>query len=151
MRSIQPSRSGRARDARETKGEAVEKRNVFGWISAAFQYINHQAGMHGSMQARVSPTVISGAMIAFSCLWVVSAWVFYVSNQESSDGVFGAPLWALLFLLLVPMSNLMLAPCLVRARWTEQQRLKLLDYCALVGGAAIVVIVGAVFLMLYYG
>ena len=105
--------------------------------------------MHASDTIRVSPTVISSAMIAFSCLWVVSAWVFYVTNRHSKDGVFGAPVWALLFLVLVPLSTFVLAPCLVKARRTEEQRLKALDYCALLAGMAPFIFVGAI-LLIYY-
>jgi hypothetical protein len=99
---------------------------------------------------RVPPAVLSGVLIAFSGLWLVSAWVFYLTNRTSKDGVFGAPLWALLFLVLVPLSVFVLVPCLVRARRTDHQRLKTLDYCALLAGIAPFIVVGAILLMYHF-
>ena len=88
-----------------------------------------------SKQFRVSPTVLPSAMIALSALWFISAWVFDVANRNSKDGVFGAPVWALGVLVLIPFSTLViLTPCLLRARWEGEGRLRLFDYCGLAVG-----------------
>src|ERR1051326_8073946 len=92
--------------------------------------------MNASWQSRVSASVLSSLLIAFSCLWFVSAWVYYVTNRHSKDGTFGAPVWVLLFLVLVPLSTLFLAPWLLLARRSVGQRLRAIDYCALAAGAA---------------
>jgi hypothetical protein len=103
--------------------------------------------MNSAPQSRISATVLSGTLIAFSALWFASAWVFYLTNRTSKDGVFGAPVWALLFLALVPLSTFLLAPWLVRARRGDGQRLRAVDYWALVAGAAPFVFVGVLVLL----
>ena len=103
--------------------------------------------MHASPQSRVSPTVLSSALIGFSSLWFVSAWVFHVSNRYSKDGVSGAPLWALLFLVLVPLSNFVLVPWLLKARRADCQQLRAFDYCALLAGVAPFAFVGVLILI----
>ena len=102
--------------------------------------------MHTSPQSRISPTVLSSTLIAFSVLWFLSAYVFYLTNRSSKDGVFGAPVWALLFLTLIPVSTFLLAPWLIRARRVDGQRLRSVDYCALVAGVAPFLFVGALVL-----
>jgi hypothetical protein len=87
-------------------------------------------------QSRVSPTVLSTVLIASSVVWFFSAWVFYLTNQSSKDEVFGAPVWALLFLVLVPLSACLLAPLLVKVRRCHGERLRVVDYCALAAGVA---------------
>jgi hypothetical protein len=87
-------------------------------------------------------------MIALSALWFVSAWVFHVTNRNSKDGVFGAPVWALVVLVLIPLSTLaILTPCLLRARWEEEDRLHPLDYCGLVSAVSPLVFVGILILI----
>src|SRR5438477_11929236 len=105
--------------------------------------------MSPRIQSRVSPTVLSGTLIGFSVLWFASAYVFYLTNRQSKDGVFGAPVWALLFLTLVPLSTFLLAPLLLRARRVDGQRLKAIDYCALAAGVAPFAFVGALFLIFF--
>jgi len=94
--------------------------------------------------------VLSGVLIAFSGFWFVAALVFYLTNRTSKDGVSDAPLWALLILVLVPLSVFLLAPCLVRARRADHQRLRTLDCCALLAGIAPFIFVGAILLMYYF-
>jgi|SRR5580704_10915293 hypothetical protein len=89
-----------------------------------------------SSQSRISPTVLSGAMIAFSVLWFGSALVYYLTNRDSKDGTSGAPVWSLLFLTLIPLTTFLLAPLLIRERRKEGQRLSAIDYCALIAGIA---------------
>jgi hypothetical protein len=105
--------------------------------------------MNTSPQSRVSPTVLSSVLIAFSVLWFASAYVFYLTNRQSKDGVFGAPVWALLFLALVPLSTILLGPWLLRARRVDGQRLRAIDYCALVAGVAPFAFVGILFLIFF--
>jgi hypothetical protein len=105
--------------------------------------------MHTSPQSRISPTVLSGTLIAFSALWFLSAYVFYLTNRSSKDGIFGAPVWALLFLTLIPLTTLLLAPWLIRARRVGGQRLRAVDYCALTAGVAPFLFVGALVLFFY--
>jgi len=100
-------------------------------------------------QTRVPPTVLSSALIALSAVWFISAYAFYVTNKTSKDGVFGAPVWALLFLTLVPLSTLFLAPWMLRARRADGQRLRVIDYCGLMAGGAPFVFVGILFLVLF--
>jgi hypothetical protein len=93
--------------------------------------------------------MLSGALIAFSALWFVSAYVFYLTNRSSKDGVFGAPVLALLFLTLIPLTTFLLAPWLVRARRADSQRLRAIDYCALTAGVAPFLFVGGLVLLFY--
>ena len=106
------------------------------------------ANMNTAPQSRISPTVLSSILIASSAVWFVSAWVFYLTNRSSMDGVFGAPVWALLFLTLVPLTTFLLAPWLVRARRSEGEHLRAVDYCALVAGTAPFVFVGVLVLVI---
>jgi hypothetical protein len=92
--------------------------------------------------------VLSSALIVFSAIWFVSAWVFNITNRGSKDGVFGAPVWALLFLTLVPLSTFLLAPWLLRARRSEGERLRAIDYCALAAGVAPFAFVGILVLII---
>jgi len=94
--------------------------------------------------------VLSGTLIAFSALWFLSAYVFYLTNRSSKDGVFGAPVWALLFLTLIPLSTFLLAPKLVRARRVDVDRLRAIDYCALIAGVAPFLFVGGLVLLFYF-
>lgn len=109
----------------------------------------YKADMNASSQSRVSPTVLSSALITFSALWFISAYVFYLTNRESKDGVFGAPVWALFFLTFIPLSTFLLAPSLLRARRVDGQRLRGVDYCALMAGVAPFAFVAVLFLMLF--
>jgi hypothetical protein len=84
--------------------------------------------MRAPSQIRVSPTVLSIALIAFSILWFVSAHVFYNSNKGSKDGISNAPLWTYLFLLMIPGISFLIGPVLLEARRVEGQRLSLIDY-----------------------
>jgi hypothetical protein len=93
--------------------------------------------------------VLSSALIALSVLWFVSAYVFYLTNRQSQDGVFGAPLWALSFLTLVPLTTFLLGPLLLRARRRDGQALRPIDYCALLAGGAPFAFVGVLFLILF--
>ena len=90
--------------------------------------------MSVSLRSRIPATVLSSALIALLAIWLVSAWVFYLTNRDSKDRVFGAPVWALLFLTLVPLSTLLLAPWLIRARRGQGERLRVIDYYALAAG-----------------
>jgi hypothetical protein len=109
--------------------------------------------MSTSFHRRLSPTVLSAALLVLAALWFVSAWVFHVTNLHSKDGFFGAPVWALVLLVLVPLTSLVLAPCLVQERRSEGGRLHLVDYVALAAAVAPLVFVGALFLvvLLRYG
>ena len=103
--------------------------------------------MNKASQPRVSPTVLSIALMTFSIFWFVSAHVFYVSNKDSKDGVSNAPLWTYLFLLIVPASTFLIWPVLLRARRGEKQRLGLIDYCGLGAGLAPFVFLGLLILI----
>jgi hypothetical protein len=102
--------------------------------------------MHTTPHSRISPTVLSSGLIAFSALWFVSAYVFYITNRGSKDGVSAAPLWTMLLLVLIPLSTLVIGPWLVRARRVDSQRQRLVDYCALIAGSAPVAIIAALFI-----
>jgi hypothetical protein len=106
--------------------------------------------MRATPQSHVPPTVLSGVLIACSALWFVAAWIFYLTNRTSKDGVFGALLWALLLLVLVPLSVFVLAPCLVKARRSDHQCLRALDYCELLAGIASFAFVGVLLLVYYF-
>jgi hypothetical protein len=103
--------------------------------------------MHTTSQSRISPTMLSGTLIAFSALWFVSAYIFYLTNRSSKDGIFGAPVWDIVFVILFPLATLFLAPWLVIARRVAGQRLRAIDYCALTAGVAPFAFVGALFLI----
>ena len=105
--------------------------------------------MHTSPQSRVSPTVLSSALIAFSIIWFASAYVFHVTNRGSKDGVSAAPLWTMLLLVLIPLSVLVVGPWLLRARRVDGQRLRPIDYFALVAGLAPVAILGSLFIYVF--
>ena len=102
--------------------------------------------MNASPHSRVSPTVLSSVLIAFAALWFVSAYVFYVTNLGSKDGVSAAPLWTMLLLVLIPLSTLIVGPWLVRARRADYQRLQPVDYYALAAAFAPLAITGALFI-----
>src|SRR5437588_12414551 len=101
--------------------------------------------MNVSAKSRVSPIVLSAALIAFQVLWCASIFVFRVTNQSSKDGVSAAPLWTMLVLLLVPLSTIILGPWLVRARRVDGHRLHAVDYCALVVRLVPLAFVGILF------
>ena len=105
--------------------------------------------MQTPAQSRISPTVLSGGLIALSFLWFASVWVFRFTNRYSKDGVFDAPLWDLLVLALVPLSTLVLGPWLIRARHADGERLRAVDYCALLAGVAPFLFVGALCLFAF--
>ena len=100
-------------------------------------------------QFNITPTVLSSALVVSGALWSVAAYAFQVTNRHSKDGVFGAPLWALVVLALVPLSTLVLAPWLVRARHTAKQRLGSFDCLALAVGAVPFVVVGGIYLVAF--
>jgi len=102
--------------------------------------------MNASPHSRVSPTVLSSVLIAFAALWFVSAYVFYVTNLGSKDGVSAAPLWTMLLLVLIPLSTLIVGPWLVRARRADYQRLQPVDYYALAAAFTPLTITGALFI-----
>jgi hypothetical protein len=89
-----------------------------------------------SIHRRLPPTVISAALLIFAGVWFVSARIFHVANLHSKDGVFGAPVWSLGILFLVPLTSLVLGPCLVHERRTAWGKLHLVDYAALVAALA---------------
>jgi len=107
------------------------------------------ANMNARVQSRISATVLSSALIVSAAVWFVSAWVFYLTNRSSKDGVFGAPVWALLFLVLVPLSACILAPLLVKVRRCHGERLRAVDYCALAAGVAPFAFVGVLLLVFF--
>lgn len=109
--------------------------------------------MSASIQPRLSPTLISTTILVLTAMWFVSAWVFHITNLHSKDGVFGAPVWSLGILLLVPLTSLVLALWLVQERRTEGSKLRLIDFTALVAVVAPVLFIGGVFLVsvLRYG
>jgi len=104
--------------------------------------------MNTTPQLRVPPTVLTTALIAFSAFWFAAAGAFHVANRTSKDGVFGAPVWALLVLTLVPLSTCLLAPWLLRARRCGGEGLRAIDYCALVAGIAPFAFVAVVVLVI---
>jgi hypothetical protein len=106
--------------------------------------------MHVSARTRVSPTVISGALISFQVLWCISLCVFGITNRGSKDGASAAPLWSIALLLLVPLSTLVLGPWLLRARRGDGQKLQVVDYCALVLGFAPVAFFGVLFVISFF-
>jgi hypothetical protein len=99
-------------------------------------------GMHTSPQSRVSPTVISGALIVLSALWFISAYAFYVANSQSKDGWSAAPLVAMLALVVVPFVAPMLTFWLLAALRAERKRMRPGDYIAVATAAAPFIIVG---------
>lgn len=105
--------------------------------------------MNASPHSRISPTVLSSVLIAFAALWFVSAYVFYITNLGSKDGVSAAPLWTMLLLLLIPLSTLIVGPWLVRARRADSQLLGPIDYCALAAAFAPLAIVAALFIYVF--
>jgi hypothetical protein len=106
--------------------------------------------MHTSPQSRISPTVLSGTLIAVSTLWFVLALVFNLTNQDSKDGVFGAPVWDLLSITVIPFAALVFAPWLVVARRLAGQRLRAIDYFALIAGITPLACIGILFLILFF-
>ena len=105
--------------------------------------------MNTLRQSSITPTVLSGALVVSGALWSVAAYVFQVTNRQAKDGVFGAPLWALVVLVLVPLSTVVLAPWLLRARHSAKQKLRHIDYLALAMGAAPFAFVGGIYLVAF--
>ena len=62
--------------------------------------------MHTSPQSKISPTVLSGILIGLSAFWFISVCIFNLTNKDSKDGVFGAPVWDLLCITVVPFAAL---------------------------------------------
>src|SRR6266566_7688256 len=104
--------------------------------------------MHPSPQFRVTPTVLSGALIGFVSLWFADAFAFYFANTYSKDGWSGAPVSVMWALVILPLLALVLAACLVSARWGLGQRLRAADYIAISVAVAPFVVDGSVFLIL---
>src|SRR6185312_16079779 len=96
---------------------------------------------------RVSPTILSFALIAFAPLWFISARVFYVANKGSKDGISNAPLWTYMFLILIPVITFLIVPMLVKERQDESRRLQVIDYCGVAAGVAPFVFLVIVFLI----
>ena len=94
----------------------------------------------------MTPTVLSFALILLSVLWFVSARVFSIANRHSKDGIFQAPVWTLLFLVLIPLSSFFLGTMLFRARQSDDQPLRTIDYWAFAAAFAPLVFLGLVFL-----
>ena len=92
-------------------------------------------------------------MLVLVVAWFVGVWVFHVTNLHSKDGVFGAPVWSLGILLLVPLISLVLAPCLVQERRAQGSKLRGVDYAALGAAVAPLLFVGGAFMVsvLRYG
>src|SRR5271154_3423048 len=107
--------------------------------------------MNASRQFKASPKCLSGMLFAFSALWFVSAYVFYLKNRSSKDGVFGAPVWDLMFVTIAPFTALWFGPWLIIARRGAGQRLRLIDYCALIAGLAPFSYVGILLLIFFAG
>jgi len=105
--------------------------------------------MNATPHSRVSPTVLSSVLIAFAAIWYISAYVFYVTNLGSKDGVSAAPLWTMLLLVLVPLSTLIIGPWLIRARRVAGQHLRPVDICALVAAFMPLVISGVLFVYVF--
>lgn len=105
--------------------------------------------MHTSPQSRVSPTVISSALIVLSALWFVSAYVFYLANRQSKNGWSDAPVLAMLVLIVVPLLAPLFTFWLLAARHAERQRVRPVDYIAMAAAAAPFIFVGILWLVLY--
>ncbi len=73
-------------------------------------------------------------MIALSTLWFFSAWMGSLTRDRTKDAVFGAPVWVLLLLVLIPFCIILLTVYLLRARWEADGRLQPFDYCGLIAG-----------------
>jgi hypothetical protein len=72
--------------------------------------------------------------------------VFSNTNRRSKDGIFQAPVWTLLFLVNIPLSSFFLGAALLRARRSNDQPLKGIDYCAFAAALASFAFLGLVFL-----
>ena len=105
--------------------------------------------MGAPLPRRIPATALSGGLIGLALLWFASAWVFHDANRQSKDGVFGAPVWTLGALVLVPLATLLLVPWLIVARRSDGQRLHGLDYLALLAGAAPFAFAGARFVGIF--
>ena len=105
--------------------------------------------MRALPQRSIPPTVLSSALIALSLVWFVAAYVFSITHDRSKDGVFGAPVFVLMMLVLVPLSTLFLAPWLFVARRVARQQLRAVDYFAFMAGIAPFIFVGVLCLLLY--
>ena len=136
----------RKRDAQQSAPPNSRQPSQFigGWLPSLTCTL---ADMNTSLRSRVSATVLSSALIALSALWFVSAWVFHLTNRSSKDGVFGAPVSVLLFLVLIPLSTLFLAPWLLIARRSNSERLRPIDCCGLLAGVAPFIFVGILILI----
>jgi len=81
-------------------------------------------------------------MLGFSALWFTSALVFYLANRTSRDGIFGAPVWTMAVLIVVPLTTFVFAPWLLSARSAAGQRLRMIDHCAIAAALAPFVVIG---------
>jgi hypothetical protein len=106
--------------------------------------------MNALRHSRVSPTVLSAALVAFALLWVVGARVFYVTNLQSKDGVSAAPTWALGAVIIIPIvTAFVLIPALVRARRGNGERLRAFDYIALAIAGGPLLYIASLFLRVF--
>lgn len=98
--------------------------------------ISTKSEMPAVLQSRIWPTGFSVSLIALTAIWFVSVHVFDVANEHDKDGITGAPVWDLGLLLLIPITSFVLAPLLIRARWVNREKLRVVDYCGLASGIA---------------
>jgi cytochrome bd-type quinol oxidase subunit 2 len=103
---------------------------------------------HQPNHRRLSPSVLSAALVVFAAAWFIAAWVFHAANEHSKDGVFGAPVWTLGVLVLVPVISLVLAPCMVQERRSEGSLHKI-DYVALLAAVSPVIFLVILFVVYY--
>ena len=96
---------------------------------------------------RLSPTVLSAALVVFAAAWFIAAWVFHAANENSKDGVFRAPVWSLGVLVLVPVISLVLAPWMVQERRAEGGNLHKIDYVALLAAVSPVIFLVILFVI----
>lgn len=107
--------------------------------------------MKTRLQSHLSPAVVPLAMIAFSGIWFMAAWVFSLTHERTKDEIFGAPVWVLLILTLVPLSSwFLLAPWLLIIRWRDDERLRPIDWFGLAAAIAPFAFIGVMLLILYF-
>lgn len=83
-------------------------------------------------------------LLTLTVLWFVGAGLVYASYRGDRDGWSSAPLGVLLLLYMAPLSSLILAPLLLRARRQTGQGLSGFDYSVLIIASVPVLVSGGV-------
>jgi hypothetical protein len=92
--------------------------------------------MHQSLNARVSPTVLSCALVSLAALWFLAVWLGLLRPANVKNWPSEASLFWLLVLCLCPPACAVIAAALFRVHRSLGQRFSIFDWCSLIIGSA---------------